>query len=145
MLPDTITFIHSEDLERRYPDLTPKEREKLICKEHQAVFVIGIGAELPVWSHVHGLASLLVDGALTLSSSERHDALRHAGHVLLRGLGCSPSRATSGSAPRRRVGTSRRSLGWGTAASCAGVMYGTPRGARKVMCAAWTSSRCVTV
>ena len=49
-----------------------------------------IGAELPVWSHVHGLASLLVDGALTLSSSERHDALRHAGHVLLRGLGCSP-------------------------------------------------------
>jgi AcrR family transcriptional regulator len=49
-----------------------------------------IGAELPVWSHVHGLASLLVDGALTLSPSERYDALRHAGHVLLRGLGCSP-------------------------------------------------------
>src|SRR4030066_2303176 len=34
MLPDTITFIHSEDLERRYPDLTPKEREKLRSEEH---------------------------------------------------------------------------------------------------------------
>lgn len=47
ILPDTITFIHSEDLERKYPGLSPKEREKLICKEHQAVFVIGIGATLP--------------------------------------------------------------------------------------------------
>ena len=47
ILPDTITFIHSEELERRYPDLTPKEREKRICQEHGAVFVIGIGADLP--------------------------------------------------------------------------------------------------
>ena len=47
ILPDTITFIHSEDLERRYPDLTPKEREKRICQEHGAVFLIGIGADLP--------------------------------------------------------------------------------------------------
>jgi AcrR family transcriptional regulator len=48
------------------------------------------GAELPTWSIVQGIASLLVDGALTLSPSERHDALRHAGQVLLRGFGCSP-------------------------------------------------------
>ena len=47
ILPDEITFIHSEDLERRYPDLSPKEREKLVCQEHGAVFVIGIGADLP--------------------------------------------------------------------------------------------------
>ncbi|NJD59476.1 MAG: aspartate--ammonia ligase [Anaerolineales bacterium] len=45
-LPDQITFVHSEDLQKRYPNLTSKEREKLICKEHGAVFVIGIGAEL---------------------------------------------------------------------------------------------------
>ncbi len=49
-----------------------------------------VGAELPVWSLVHGVASLLVDGAFTLSPSERHDAVRHAGHMLLLGLGCSP-------------------------------------------------------
>jgi aspartate--ammonia ligase len=46
LLPEKITFIHSEDLQKRYPDRTPKEREKLICMEHGAVFVIGIGAEL---------------------------------------------------------------------------------------------------
>ena len=47
ILPEEIYFIHSEDLERRYPGTTPKEREKLICKEYGAVFVIGIGADLP--------------------------------------------------------------------------------------------------
>jgi len=47
ILPDEITFIHSEDLEKRFPDLSPKEREKRICLEHKAVFIIGIGANLP--------------------------------------------------------------------------------------------------
>lgn len=46
-LPDEITFIHSEDLERRFPGKSPKEREKAICQEHGAVFIIGIGADLP--------------------------------------------------------------------------------------------------
>ncbi|MBN2002594.1 MAG: aspartate--ammonia ligase [Anaerolineae bacterium] len=45
-LPETITFIHSEDLEARYPDLTPKEREDVVCREHGAVFIIGIGGAL---------------------------------------------------------------------------------------------------
>ena len=49
------------------------------------------GAELPAWSVVHGLASLLVDGALTLSSREREDALQHAARLLLLGLGCPPA------------------------------------------------------
>jgi len=46
MLPETITFVHSEELEARYPDLTSKEREKAVCQEHGAVFVIGIGSTL---------------------------------------------------------------------------------------------------
>ena len=46
ILPDEITFVHSEDLQRHHPDLSPKEREKLACQEHGAVFVIGIGASL---------------------------------------------------------------------------------------------------
>ncbi|MDA3954127.1 MAG: aspartate--ammonia ligase [Bacteroidales bacterium] len=46
VLPDEITFIHSEELQYRYPKLTPKEREKIIAKDYGAVFIIGIGREL---------------------------------------------------------------------------------------------------
>ncbi len=45
-LPNEIFFIHSSELQEKYPDLTPKEREYAICREKGAVFVIGIGAEL---------------------------------------------------------------------------------------------------
>lgn len=45
-LPAEITFIHSEELLRRYPDQTPKERENSIAKEFGAVFIIGIGGHL---------------------------------------------------------------------------------------------------
>jgi aspartate--ammonia ligase len=46
LLSDDITFFHTEELEKMYPELTPKEREKKVCKEHGSVFVIGIGADL---------------------------------------------------------------------------------------------------
>jgi len=45
-LPDAITFVHSEELAARYPDLPPRQREDLFCREHGAVFVIGIGGAL---------------------------------------------------------------------------------------------------
>jgi len=45
-LPEEIYFIHSEELCRMYPDLTPKEREDAICKKHRAVFIMGIGGKL---------------------------------------------------------------------------------------------------
>lgn len=45
-LPDEITFIHSEELQYRYPKLTTKEREYIVAKDHGAVFIIGIGHEL---------------------------------------------------------------------------------------------------
>lgn len=45
-LPENITFIHSEELLRMYPDMTPKEREDEICRKHGAVFIIGIGGRL---------------------------------------------------------------------------------------------------
>lgn len=47
ILPKKITFIHTEDLVAQYPDLTPKERENAVAKEYGAVFLIGIGGELP--------------------------------------------------------------------------------------------------
>ncbi|WP_439182282.1 aspartate--ammonia ligase [Carboxylicivirga taeanensis] len=46
ILPETITFIQSQDLLDKYPELSPKEREDAIAKEHGAVFIIGIGHQL---------------------------------------------------------------------------------------------------
>lgn len=46
ILPKEIAFVHSEDLVKRYPTLTSKERENAICKEYGAVFLIGIGGKL---------------------------------------------------------------------------------------------------
>ena len=46
-LPDSIDFVHTEDLQEQYPDKTPREREDLVCREKKAVFIIGIGGTLP--------------------------------------------------------------------------------------------------
>ncbi|MBC5709720.1 aspartate--ammonia ligase [Hungatella hominis] len=45
-LPKEITFITSQELEDRYPDKTPKERENLITKEYGCVFLMQIGDKL---------------------------------------------------------------------------------------------------
>ena len=42
-LPKKIFKISSKELEKRYPNKSPKEREYLICKEYRAVFIYGIG------------------------------------------------------------------------------------------------------
>lgn len=46
-LPEEITFIHSEELFELYPDLPAKEREDRISEKYGAVFIIGVGYELP--------------------------------------------------------------------------------------------------
>lgn len=46
VLPESVTFIHAEELLQRYPDLSPKEREAEVAKQYGAVFLIGIGAPL---------------------------------------------------------------------------------------------------
>ncbi len=46
-LPDTISFVHTEDLVEKWPDKSPKEREDLITHTLGAVFIIGIGGQLP--------------------------------------------------------------------------------------------------
>ena len=45
-LPEKITCIHTEKLEKMYPSLIPKEREDAIAKKYGAVFLIGIGYPL---------------------------------------------------------------------------------------------------
>ena len=46
LLPENITFITSQELEDRYPDKTPKEREYLAAKEYGAIFLSQIGGKL---------------------------------------------------------------------------------------------------
>jgi aspartate--ammonia ligase len=45
-LPEDITFITTQELEDRYPDMTPRQREDMIAKEKKAVFVMQIGGLL---------------------------------------------------------------------------------------------------
>lgn len=45
-LPESVYFIHSEELLQLYPDLDCKERENRIAKLHGAVFIMGIGGKL---------------------------------------------------------------------------------------------------
>ena len=45
-LPQNISFITTQELEDRYPSLTPKERENIIAREYGAVFIMQIGGKL---------------------------------------------------------------------------------------------------
>ena len=45
-LPQEIKFISAEDLCKKYPTLTSKEREDAAAKEYGAVFIMGIGGKL---------------------------------------------------------------------------------------------------
>ncbi|HZK60473.1 MAG TPA: aspartate--ammonia ligase, partial [Anaerovoracaceae bacterium] len=45
-LPNEIFFITTQELEDKYPDLTPKEREDAITEEKKAVFIKKIGGKL---------------------------------------------------------------------------------------------------
>jgi aspartate--ammonia ligase len=46
VLPEEIHFITTQELETKYPDLSPKEREDSIAKEYGAVFIMQIGGQL---------------------------------------------------------------------------------------------------
>ncbi len=43
---EDVFFISTQELEDRYPDLTPKERENAICREKKTVFISKIGGTL---------------------------------------------------------------------------------------------------
>ncbi len=70
-LPPEITFVHSEDLEARYPLMAPRERENAICREAGAVFVIGIGAPLRD-GRPHDDRAADYDDWITETSAEHH-------------------------------------------------------------------------
>lgn len=45
-IPNEIFFVTTQELEDRWPDKTPKERENLIAEEKRAVFIKNIGGKL---------------------------------------------------------------------------------------------------
>lgn len=45
-LPEEISFVTTQELEDRFPALTPKEREDRIAEEKKAVFIMKIGGQL---------------------------------------------------------------------------------------------------
>ncbi|MCK9304872.1 MAG: aspartate--ammonia ligase [Bacteroidales bacterium] len=46
VLPERITFIHSQQLLDLYPDLSPKSREREAARRYGAIFITGIGMDL---------------------------------------------------------------------------------------------------
>ncbi len=46
ILPKEIKIVFADDLQREYPQLTPKEREDIVAKKYGAVFITGIGGKL---------------------------------------------------------------------------------------------------
>jgi len=68
-LPETLSFIHAEDLLSRYPDLPRKARETAILQERGAVFIYGIGHTLAD-GHPHELRAPDYDDWVTETRSE---------------------------------------------------------------------------
>ena len=79
-LPEDIVFIHTEDLEAEYPALTPVERETEATKKYGAVFLIGIGGDLPLSGQKHDGRAPDYDDWST-PSDERHKGLN--GDILI--------------------------------------------------------------
>jgi aspartate--ammonia ligase len=70
-LPETLTFLHAEDLLARYPDLPRKARETAILKECGAVFIYGIGWTLKD-GHPHELRAPDYDDWVSETQSADH-------------------------------------------------------------------------
>jgi aspartate--ammonia ligase len=48
-----VYFIGTDELEAKYPELTPKERENAVCREHGTTFISKIGGALPLSGKPH--------------------------------------------------------------------------------------------
>lgn len=79
VLPGEITFIHSEDLFLKYPELTPRQREDEAAREFGAIFLIGIGGDLPCGNIHDGRAPDYDDWSTP--TSEQHKGLN--GDIIL--------------------------------------------------------------
>mmetsp|Transcript_32908 Transcript_32908/g.73717 ORF Transcript_32908/g.73717 Transcript_32908/m.73717 type:complete len:369 (+) Transcript_32908:233-1339(+) len=65
-MPEAITFVHSSQLQKEYPELSYEERENQACLKYGAVFVIGIGAPLAD-GKTHGQRGSVLDDWSTMT------------------------------------------------------------------------------
>ena len=99
---DTVSFVTALELEERWPELTPKERENAWVKDHPLTFLMGIGAplksgkphdgrapdyddwalngDLLVWNEVLGCAFELSSMGIRVSPESLDKQLTASGH-----------------------------------------------------------------
>ena len=68
-MPETIEFMHAEDILEMYPNLPRKQRETAILQKHPAVFIIGIGWVLKN-GHPHEMRAADYDDWVTETKSK---------------------------------------------------------------------------
>ncbi len=71
ILPEEIHFVHSLDLYNEYPESSPKEREHEVAEKYGAVFIIGIGYNLPDGKPHDGRAPDYDDWSTPVSGENR--------------------------------------------------------------------------
>ena len=85
-----VTFLTAQELEDRYPDKTPKEREQLIVKEHKTVFLQKIGGKLKSGKPHDGRAPDYDDWALNGDLLFWHEPLQCALEISSMGIRVDP-------------------------------------------------------
>ncbi len=85
-ISEEVFFITAQQLEDLYPELTPKEREDAITKEHKTVFLMQIGDKLHSGAPHDGRAPDYDDWTLNGDLLLWHDVLGHALEVSSMGV-----------------------------------------------------------
>ena len=85
-----VTFVTAQELEDKYPQLTPKEREDMVTKEYGTVFVMGIGAPLAGGKSHDGRAPDYDDWSLNGDILVWNPVLEHSLEISSMGIRVSP-------------------------------------------------------
>ena len=89
-LDRNVFFITTQELEDKYPDLTPKQREDAICREHGTVFLMQIGLTLHSGIKHDGRAPDYDDWTLNGDLLFWNDVLGRAFEISSMGIRVSP-------------------------------------------------------
>ncbi len=85
-----IVFVTAQELEDRWPDMTPREREHAIVQEHKTVFIQGIGKKLKSGQRHDGRAPDYDDWELNGDIFFWNDVLKDPFEVSSMGIRVSP-------------------------------------------------------
>ncbi|MBQ8683093.1 MAG: aspartate--ammonia ligase [Clostridia bacterium] len=85
-IEEEVYFVTAAQLEAMYPDLTPKQREDAVTREHRTVFLMGIGDALPGGKRHDGRAPDYDDWTLNGDLLLWNDVLGHALEISSMGI-----------------------------------------------------------